>query len=81
MSFACSILALDREIFRGSVRSLSVPGVLGRTQILARHIPMVAALEEGDVVIEREDGARDAIPVAGGVVEVRNDRVVVLISV
>lgn len=76
--FPLSIYALNKEVFVGKAKSVSVPGVIGRLQILPKHIPLITPLTAGDVVIEMEDGKKDAIPVAGGILEVKKSEVVIL---
>ncbi len=80
MTFPLSVFAIDRELFMGNARSVSVPGALGRMQILPHHISLVSALEEGDVAVEKEDGGKQIIPIAGGVIEVNGKEVVVLVN-
>lgn len=80
MAFLLSIFAFDREIFVGNARSLSVPGALGRMQILPNHIPVVSSLGAGEVVIEREDGERETLPIESGILEVNAKEVVALIN-
>lgn len=78
--FPLSIFAFDREIFVGNARSLSVPGALGRMQILPDHIPIVSSLTAGDMVIEKEDGTNEILPIARGVLEVNKKEVVALVD-
>ncbi|MBI2121414.1 MAG: hypothetical protein HYU05_01815 [Candidatus Wildermuthbacteria bacterium] len=80
MMFPLSIFAFDREVFTGSARSLSVPGALGRMQILPDHIPIVSSLVAGEVVIEKEDGTRETLPIESGILEVNKKEVVALVN-
>lgn len=79
MSFKLSILAIDREIFEGEAQSLVLPAQEGVIQVLEGHTPLVAVLKEGDLVIER-DGKSQVIPIAGGVLEVLQEKVVALVN-
>ncbi len=79
MSFKLSILAIDREIFEGEAQSLTLPTQEGSIQVLEGHTPLVAVLKEGDLVIER-DGKPQVIPIAGGVLEVLQEKVVALVN-
>lgn len=80
MTFLLSIYSLDREIFLGQAKSLTVPGTDGELQILAGHTPFIVQLREGEVRIEGEHGIITKLPVAGGVVETFPQRVVVLVD-
>ncbi|MBI1984500.1 MAG: hypothetical protein HYS60_00095 [Candidatus Wildermuthbacteria bacterium] len=80
MTFPLSIYSLDREIFLGQANSVTLPGSEGQLQVLAHHAPFISLLREGDMVLEDENGFRKNIPIAGGVVEVKQTQVVVLVD-
>jgi len=80
MTFPLLVFAIDREIFAGNAKSLTVPGEDGELQILAGHTPLISQLREGDVIIRGEDGKETKLPIAGGVVEVKDKEVVVLVN-
>ena len=80
MIFPLSIYSLDRTIFEGKALALIVPSATGQLQILANHAPLIASLKEGDIAIEKEDNSRQTLPIAGGVVEVNHEEVVVLVN-
>ena len=77
MFFHLSIFSLNKEIFVGEAKSVSVPGITGRLQILPHHIPLVTPLVEGDVVIEGEN-KDDVLPIMGGILEVGRKEVIIL---
>ena len=79
-NFPLSILAIDREIFLGKATSLILPTVQGQIQVLAGHAPLIALLQEGDVLIEKEDSTSGKLPIAGGVLHVKEDRVTLLVN-
>jgi len=80
MTFPLSIYSLDREIFWGEAETLALPTQEGEIQILANHTPLVALLKEGDMRIEGENSFHQTLPIAGGVVEVTPQEVVVLVN-
>lgn len=80
MTFPLSIYSLDRTIFEGKALTLTVPGADGELQILAGHTPLIVQLKEGDMVIVGENGVTTKLPIAGGVVEVKPNEVVVLVN-
>jgi F-type H+-transporting ATPase subunit epsilon len=80
MTFPLLVFAIDREIFVGQAESLAVPGVDGDLEILAEHTPLISQLREGDVLIKGEDEKEIKLPIAGGVVEVKDREVVVLVN-
>lgn len=79
-TFPLLVFAIDREIFVGQAESLRVPGAEGDLEILAAHTPLISQLREGDVLIRAEDGKTTKLPIAGGVVEVKEKEVVVLVN-
>ena len=67
----------DQQVFEGEVDSASFPGTDGSFQILNNHAPLVSALGKGAIVYK--DGKQVLeVTVDGGVVEVLNNRVIVL---
>ena len=74
MTFPLLVFAIDREIFTGKAKSLTVPGIDGELQILADHTPLICQLKEGD------NGVTTKLPIAGGVVEVKEKEVVALVN-
>lgn len=80
MTFPLSIYSLDRTIFEGRASALTVPGADGELQILAGHTPLIVQLRGGDVRIEGESGVTTKLPIAGGVAEVKQKEVVVLVN-
>lgn len=46
-----TVLTPDKEIFKGSITSVKVPGTQGEFQILNNHAPIVSSLENGKITI------------------------------
>ena len=80
MSFPLRIFAIDREVFVGDAKSVSLPSATGQIQILPGHAPLISKLAEGDVVIEPAAGGEEKLPISGGVVEVKPNETVVLVN-
>jgi len=72
------IITPDKKIYSGSVRSVRVPGQNGSFQILKDHAPVISTLDKGPVVIADEQGVETRFLIAGGVVEVKQDKVILL---
>jgi len=72
------IITPDKKIYSGSVRSVRVPGQKGSFQILKDHAPVISTLDKGPVVIADEQGVETRFLIAGGVVEVKQDKVILL---
>lgn len=54
------------------------PGAEGYFGVLSRHAPMVAELRVGELDLVDEHGQRRVFAVAGGILEVQRDGVIVL---
>ncbi len=71
------IITPDRHVFDGEVTSATFPGSSGSFQVLRNHAPIISALDQGDVSY-RTDNDEHTITIAGGVVEVLNNKITVL---
>ena len=72
------IISPDKNIFSGHTTSIVVPAVDGLLGILENHAALISTLKEGKVEIKDEKGATKAFEIRGGVVEVLNNKVVIL---
>ena len=71
------IVTPDKKIFQGEVTQASFPGADGSFQVLKDHAPIVSALAKG-VVSFTTDEKRVSLTVDGGVVEVKDNHIIVL---
>jgi F-type H+-transporting ATPase subunit epsilon len=71
------ILTPDKKVFEGEVRSVTVPGTMGSFEILNNHAPIISTLDDGKLIV-RSSSREDVYLVKGGVVEVLDNKVVVL---
>jgi F-type H+-transporting ATPase subunit epsilon len=71
------ILTPDKKVFEGEVKSVTVPGTMGSFEILNDHAPIISTLDDGKLIV-RTGGREDVYLVKGGVVEVLNNKVMVL---
>ena len=71
------ILTPDKTIFQGEITSVIVPGALGSFQVLKDHAPIISTLEDGKVIVNTGTG-EESFFITGGVIEVLNNKVMVL---
>lgn len=71
------ILTPDKSIFSGEASSVTVPGAMGSFEILNNHAPIISTLDDGKLVI-RTSGGAEIFRIKGGVVEVNENKVIVL---
>ncbi|NMC51783.1 F0F1 ATP synthase subunit epsilon [Candidatus Kuenenbacteria bacterium] len=69
----------EKNVYRDEVDSISLPTEMGQITILANHIPLVSSLTPGELII-RKDGKELDMAVSGGLVEVRGNNHVVVLS-
>ena len=77
------IITPDDKLFEGEVDSATFPGSDGIFQVLNDHAPMISSLGKGDLVYkwsENDHPKQDQYKISGGVVEVLNNRVQVLVE-
>lgn len=71
------IITPEKKIFEGEVSLAAFPGSDGSFQILNLHAPLISLLKEG--VVEFKTGQqREKVVITGGVVEVLDNKVIVL---
>jgi F-type H+-transporting ATPase subunit epsilon len=71
------ILTPDKLLYSGETTAVTFPGTDGEFQILRDHAALVASLKAGNVKIKSAKG-EELIAISGGVVEVLNNKIVVL---
>ena len=72
------ILSPDTLIFEGEATSLRLPGKDGSFGILNNHAPIISTRVEGNVELTDEGGNTKEFAINGGVVEVLQNKVIVL---
>ncbi len=72
------IITPDKEIFKGEVKSVAVPGSNGEFEMLHNHAPIISTLEKGKVRAIDINGKEIIIELTGGVVETRNNKIIIL---
>ncbi len=71
------IITPDKTIFKGEVDLVQLPGIDGSFEILNNHAPLISALREGIIKIQKGK-SEDFFEVKAGVIEVLDNKVLVL---
>jgi F-type H+-transporting ATPase subunit epsilon len=71
------IVTPERRAYSGTVDAVVVPGIEGELGILPHHAPLISTLGVG-VLRMRSGGQEEEFAIAGGFLQVRPDKVVVL---
>ncbi|MCB0654952.1 MAG: ATP synthase F1 subunit epsilon [Saprospiraceae bacterium] len=73
------VLTPEREVFRGPIKSVKVPGTAGQFEVLTGHAPIVSSLRDGDVRIITATGEKKVFGILNGFIEVLNNEVSLLV--
>jgi len=72
------IISPDSKLYSGNVDLVQLPGSKGSFQILKNHAPIISTLEEGKIKIVDEKGTASFFEIGGGVIEAKNNKIIVL---
>jgi F-type H+-transporting ATPase subunit epsilon len=73
------IITPDDMVFSGEVSEVTVPGTQGSFQVLTGHAPIISTLATGQITLRGPEGEQ-AFSTEGGVVEVLNNKIIVLVE-
>lgn len=77
-TFSLKVLASDRVFYDGRCKMVVVPAQDGELGVLANHGDMVAALNMGEMRIQKEDDTWETALIGSGVMQEINNRMVIL---
>ena len=77
MPLLLEIVTPERAVFAEEVDSVVCPGVEGELGVLPHHAPLLTTLGFGELRIRR-GGQEESFAIAGGFLQVRPDKVVVM---
>jgi F-type H+-transporting ATPase subunit epsilon len=75
------VLTPDKSLYSGNIKIIKVPGSDGSFEVLNNHAPLISTLEKGTIIITSMDGKTSKIEIAGGVIEVKKNEVIVLADI
>ncbi len=71
------IVTPEGTAFTGEADAVQLPGIDGLFQVLNNHAPLISALKEGTVKVEK-DNTKQLFKIKSGIVEVLNNKISVL---
>lgn len=74
------VLTPSGPIYNGPAKSVTLPGEEGEFGVLPQHVALTTLLQAGVVDVHKEDGKTESIVVNWGVVQITNNKVVVLVD-
>ncbi len=72
------IITPDKKVYEGQVKLVKVPGSKGSFEILNNHAPIISILEKGEVKVIDKDDKTNYYDISGGVVEVKQNNIIIL---
>ena len=73
------IVSPEKVIYKGEVQMVKLSGTVGQFTVLENHAPLVSTLSSGEIVYIGAEEEK-SVQIRGGVVEVRDNNVVVCIN-
>lgn len=74
------IITPEKKMFSGETEVVKLPGTAGSFEIMMNHAPLISTLTAGKIKVRETDGTYLFFDINGGVVEVLNNNVIVLVD-
>ena len=74
------IISPEKLLFAGEITIIKLPGVSGSFEIMKIHVPIISTLKQGKIKVKETSGIVSYFDVEGGLVEVSNNEVKVLVE-
>lgn len=72
------IITPEKKVYNGEVTMVNLPGSDGSFGLLENHAPIISTLKTGVIKVVEKDNSEKTFEVNGGVVEMNNNKVIVL---
>jgi len=72
------IITPVKKVYSGQVKLVRLPGSKGSFEILNNHAPIISTLDKGMIKVVEESGQELFFDVEGGVVENKDNKIIVL---
>ena len=78
--FELSIISAESKVFEGKVEKILVPGMVGDFLVLSNHAPCISSVRPGFLEFSEGTNDKQRYFVSGGIIEVINNMVSVLVD-
>ena len=78
--FDLTIISAESKVFEGKVENILVPGMVGDFLVLANHAPCISSIRPGFLEFSEGTSDKQKYFVSGGIIEVINNLVSVLVD-
>ena len=72
------IITPEKQLFKGEVISVKLPGTDGEFGILNNHAPIISTLTKGIIIVTNKHNEQKDFEINGGVIEMLNNKIIVL---
>jgi len=74
------IITPDKNLFSGEITLVKVPGTNGSFEMMNNHAPIVSSLANGEIKVIPVSGEEIFFNITGGLVELNNNKVSILVE-
>ena len=78
--FELTIISAESKVFEGKVENILVPGMVGDFLVLSNHAPCISSIRPGFLEFSEGTSDKQRYFVSGGIIEVINNMVSVLVD-
>ena len=78
--FELTIISAESKVFEGKVENILVPGMVGDFLVLSNHAPCISSIRPGFLEFSEGISNKQRYFVSGGIIEVINNTVSVLVD-
>jgi F-type H+-transporting ATPase subunit epsilon len=72
------IVTPEKKVFDGEIKLIQVPGSKGQFEVLRNHAAIISSLNKGKIKVVSKEDVKTFFDIQGGVIEVNNNKVVVI---
>jgi len=72
------IITPDRKVYSDEIKLIQVPGSKAPFAVLRNHAPILSTLDEGRIRIVDKNNKEIFYQIEGGIIEVMNNKVIIL---
>ena len=72
------IITPEKEVFKGEVTAIKLPGINGGFEVLNNHAPIISTLGKGTIQVTTNDKNTKIFDINGGIIEMQNNKIIVL---
>lgn len=75
------IVTPEKSIYSGTIKLIQVPGSKGQFEVLRNHAAIISTLIAGKIKVVDHEDKKSFFDIKGGVVDVNNNKIVVLAEI